>query len=118
MGSTIGINAEITAATKNDRIVLGKFYKGMSVDSINFKTPMNILANNEEVIDLSKSSCFILVAEDYALENSVIDLTFKDSLDNEFTISGIGFIQLNFSNLMQVTIKNTSDNDIDINLFY
>lgn len=116
--ATLGIKSEITSATTKDRTLLSSFYKSMSVDSLRLLTPVSINAAEEYEVDLSSSKAFVVIAEDYALENSVLNITFTDSSNNTFTIEGVGFIQLNFENLVKAVVRNTYTEAISVNLIY
>ncbi len=116
--STIGVNVKVTSSTDNTRASLSEFYKAFSSDTVTQKIPLKIESAETEEIDLSNSDFLIIVGDDYALENEVLEVDLEDSLSNTFTINNVSFMFFNSTNLSKVSIKNTSDVIIDVFVVY
>jgi len=115
---TFGVKTDITMSTKTSRINYNSFYKSFEQNNIKMESPVTIVFTESETFDLSNSSFVIVVADDYGLENEVLNITFTDSDANEFTLENVGFLSLNFSNLVSMSILNSSDTNVSINIVY
>ena len=108
----IGINTTISLATKEARTILTKFDKSLSTGSTTNKEIV-LASNTSGTLSLSQSDYLIIIGPSDILKVRL------SNLEGEVqTLENVGFLMVSASNLNQVTIENTSNEEKTISIMF
>lgn len=119
--STFGISTSIVMSTDKVRTNLTSFYKALITDNPKMYPKYTINAGDTLKIDLSSSNFIVVISDKYGLDQDALSIKFTDSdiTPKSFTLENVGFLMLNYSNLVLAEITNTlTDYSVDVFLVY
>ena len=117
--STVGIKVNVDTTISNKKSNIASFYKAFSSESMNIVLPKKLEGGEYVEYEITENDFIIVVADNYGLENEVLDLTFEDeSLNGPMTFKNVGFMMTNCFNMDMVTIKNTSEEVVELTVIF